>query len=99
VCDCDDEEIQDGDRPITLTPAMIRRMIAVEAARPGVRVPAHSWDVFLGRASGGIPFVQLLRLQHCRQLATDEERRARRMFVRARSRSRRSLSLQCAEVR
>ena len=97
MCDCDDGEIEDGDRLVTLTPAMIRRMIAVEAVLPGDRVPAHTWDVFLGRASGGIAFSRLARLQRCRQFAVDEEKRARRMFVRARSR--RASLLNCVEVR
>jgi len=97
VCDCEDDEIEDDMRVVPLTPAMMRRMVAIEATLPGVRVPDRSWDVFLGRASGGVPFAQLARLQQCRQLIVDEEKRARHLFVRARSR--RQLALQCVEVR
>jgi len=97
MCDCDEEELADDERPIKLTATMIERMFALEAALAGNRVPARTWEIFLGRASGGIPFAELMRLQHCRQIVIDEERRARRIFIRAHSR--RSPSFLCVEAR
>jgi hypothetical protein len=86
MCDCFDDEDAATDK-VLMTPEVIRRMRSIEHAMPGQPVPAETWSIFLGEASGSLPWGYLERLMRCRQIAGDQSRRMRIFRPHQRSRA------------
>ncbi|QJP17144.1 hypothetical protein G3545_27975 [Starkeya sp. ORNL1] len=90
VCDCFDDDDDDVTDKVLMTPEMIKRMRSIEHSLPGQPVPSETWAIFLGEASGSLPWGYLERLMRCRQIAGDWSRHMR--IFRPHQRARTSLS-------
>ncbi|HEX2552301.1 MAG TPA: hypothetical protein VHL98_01280 [Microvirga sp.] len=100
MCDCLEGEDDAGAAgPAVPLDALMARTRALEARKPGERVPDRLWPVFFGLASGSIPWPHHQRMLACRQTAfafLAADRAARR---RARSAAMRRCTAEAPERR
>ncbi|MEJ1156893.1 hypothetical protein [Prosthecomicrobium sp. N25] len=70
MCDCAEETDGDEGEAVPVeADVLMARARAVEAGRPGERVPDALWPVFFGLTSGTIPWRHHLRMVDCRRTA------------------------------
>jgi hypothetical protein len=70
MCDCLEGEESDGAPELTVPlAALMERTQALEARKPGDRVPEALWPIFFGQRSGSIAWPHHQRMLACRTTA------------------------------